>query len=230
MGDFKNKKSALSITSMILGIGALVAFLANIGQIKETWFPKESESSSSAVETTPRKQESSEVNNISNENYSPVVEEQPTEAPTEPPTEPPPTEPPVVYLDSSNISEQNYYEQANNLKDTIGNIYNVHSFKLGDPSTYRYGETNGYATYYLGGNYKTLNGIIAVDDESGQNQLAELIILCDDNQVYDTGSVGRAFAPVDLSVNVEGCQWLRIREIDVDGSGMGFILSDFRLE
>lgn len=64
----------------------------------------------------------------------------------------------------------------------------------------------------------------------------ELSLLCDDEIVYTTGQVSRAFAPVEFSVNIEGCQWLKIlitnynTEVGWYKKYMNFILSDFKLE
>ncbi len=119
--------------------------------------------------------------------------------------------------------------------DVIGNTYSNHVLTIGQPG--RIFDEIAYANYYLGGNYNTLSGTIAMNDISKnfEKRTAELSILCDENVVYATGQTSRSFAPVEFSVIVEGCQWLQIRVVNLyDGSSgsqnYNFILSDWKLQ
>ncbi|GEM_PF-5549365 len=221
MGSLKEKKTAIGITGIVSGAILLISVLANLGQIKETWFPKKPESSSSqqqssSVESTKEKNngKSSQIN-ISDDSYSAVVTEPPTEAPTEPLTEPPPTEPPVVYLSDLKAVESSMFdENIESAGDTVGNRYYNH-FGVLNTNGYELDMYRGtpFVTYYLGGKYKTLTGTIAVYDKS-VDKTSELIISCDDNVVFGTGEVSRTFAPEEFSINVENCQWLKFSVVD----------------
>lgn len=148
------------------------------------------------------------------------VTEAPTEPPTtEAPTEPAPTEPPTVYLDSLKITESYDFLSRNSVTDSIGNNYMGH---------FLYTHASGYTVYYLGGKYTTLSGIIAVSDESDNNTSGQVTILADDNPAYSTEAMGRVSTPVEFSVSVENCQWLKI-----ESSGdywCFFILADWKLQ
>ena len=88
----------------------------------------------------------------------------------------------------------------------------------------------------MGGKYKTLSGVIAVTDESTKLHTSSLFISADDNSIYSTGEIDRAFVPSEISVNVEGCQWLKFYIVgsQINWSGFSeqlqFILYNWKLE
>ena len=124
----------------------------------------------------------------------------------------------------------------NGVTDTVGNTYSNHILTIGHPGVVDNG--TAYAIYYLGGNYNTLSGTIAINDTSRNEEkyTTELSILCDENIVYATGQTSRAFAPTEFSVSVEGCQWLKIYQVNYrEGEATwhenyNFILSDWKLQ
>ncbi|MBR0142026.1 MAG: NPCBM/NEW2 domain-containing protein [Ruminococcus sp.] len=217
MGDLKNKKTAFSITTIILGVGAVVAFIANIGQIKEAWFPNKSESSSSKVKSSVVEVKPKEEINVSPEvdipdDYSSVVEEIPQ-----------PAEPSVVYLDELKVTE-GYIGDDSSREDTLGNKYTGHLNLLGG-STLNH---ESYGIYYLGGKYKTLSGTIAIDDITDKDRSRQLYISADNNIIYTTDELTRTTVPFDFTVNVENCQWLKIS--NAGDEYVWFILHNWRLE
>ena len=238
MGEFKSKKTAINITAIIVAIGGITAFIANIGQIKQNFFDKEESSSSSVVEPVPETNDSSSevVTEPPTEIPTEAPTEPPTEAPTEPPTEEEPTEAPteptpavpaVTYLDTLKIvDEHNLSEVDGSAEDTLGNKYAGHLLKIG------WGGENDHGTYYLGGKYKTLSGTIAVDNYNTLDTLMRLTILADDNEIYRTEDLPRTTVPFEFSVNVEGCEWLRIESAELTGawSVNQLILSEWKLE
>ena len=219
MGDLKNKKTAFSITTIILGVGAVVAFFANLGQIKESWFNDKSESSSSQIkssvvevkpeETIPAENNVSPEINVADESS---VEEIPQ-----------PAEPSVVYLDELKVTE-GYIGDDSSREDTLGNKYTGHLNLLGG-STLNH---ESYGIYYLGGKYKTLSGTIAIDDITDKDRSRQLYISADNNIIYTTDELTRTTVPFDFTVNVENCQWRKIS--NAGDEYVWFILHNWRLE
>lgn len=241
MGAF-DKKKAFGIGGIITVIGAIgwgMNFVADYYQAKEGFEKsKNPVTTTSVVETVEKttKATKAEQEDVIEVNAVEQAELE-TEPPTEPPTEPQPT---AVYLDSLKVAESNnFYEDEKNITDTVGNTYINHILTVGEISySYDYNDSDyDYAMYYLGGKYKTLSGTIAVNDISlNKGDGGEISILCDDEIAYTTGQVSRAFAPTEVSINVENCQWLKIwtnhYKDDTNWSQkyMNFILSNFKLE
>ncbi|MDE6034553.1 MAG: NPCBM/NEW2 domain-containing protein [Ruminococcus sp.] len=130
-----------------------------------------------------------------------------------------------VYLNSIKVSEhsKNFSDNNVSVTDILGNTY-YNASVIGKSGLLK---SEDYAIYYLGGKYKTLSGIIAIDEGNSEKAVGELSILCDDTEVYTTEQVKRGTAPIEFSVDVEGCQWLNICH---DKSKMEFILADWKLE
>lgn len=242
MGAF-DKKKALGIGAIITIIGFIITgsgwimeFVANYYQAKEgIEKSKNSETVTSVVETVEK---TTKATKAEQEDVIEVDAVEQAEPETEPPTEQQPT---AVYLDSLKVAESNnFYEDENNVMDTVGNTYTNHILTVGTINYVSFYDSNNdnydYGTYYLGGKYKTLSGTIAVNDKSLNNVDEEISILCDDEIVYTTGQVSRAFEPTEVSINVENCQWLTIKifhykdDINWNLKCMNFILSDFKLE
>jgi len=229
MGAFDKKtKRNIGLGSLIIGA---IAILANISQIIDAWdklFDKDTKTNTQTtiVAESP--------NNSNQEKNEPPQTEKVTQPPTETPTEPQPTEPPVDYLNNLTLSDSKCFHNDEDIaEDTVGNTYTSRFLVIGESNDWF--ESKPYGMYYLGGKYKTLSGTIAVGKNSKNGYIGDLTILCDDNSIYDTGQVGKAFAPTEISLNVEGCQWLKFSLFtwSSDGiacDGMQFILSDFKLE
>lgn len=136
-----------------------------------------------------------------------------------------------TYLKNMTASESDdYYPDVNSAKDTHGNAFDNHIVTIGQPGVLENGTS--YATFYLGKKYKTLTGKIAVNATSWDNEVASLIIYSDNNEIYNSGDVGKEFNPVELSVNVEECEWLKIYVDNNDGEwgeNVNFILSEMKL-
>lgn len=144
---------------------------------------------------------------------------------TEEITEPPVTEPSVVYLanlepvEKKSVFGNGYYKSNEIEKDTIGNIYSGNVICTT--------KADGYCVYYLGGKYKKLSGVIAVNDvDSDAEETMIINILCDDTVMYEN-EMGRTSIPTEFSVNIENCQWLKIQN---KGETINFILYNWKLE
>ena len=136
-----------------------------------------------------------------------------------------------VSLKDMTVSESDgYYTDEESTMDSVGNNYSNNFTTLG--TTGVLGNGTSYATFYLGGRYNYLIGKLAVNNSSWDEHTASFSIYCDDNEVYNTGEVSKQFAPTDISVNIENCQWLKIMVNNFAGSGgeyINFILSDFNM-
>ena len=123
-----------------------------------------------------------------------------------------------------------YYPDSNSAKDPHGNAYDNHVVTIGTVGVL--GNGTSYATFYLGKKYKSLTGKIAVNSTSWDNKVASFVIYSDDNEIYNTGDVGKEFNPIDLSLILEDCEWLKIYVDNNDGDwgeNINFILSEFKL-
>ncbi|MDE6501002.1 MAG: NPCBM/NEW2 domain-containing protein [Ruminococcus sp.] len=198
MGDF-DKKKAFSIGGKLAGACAIIALLANVSEIVQLF-----KTDKPATETSTAVVE--------------MVELEPVKKPETEPSEP-------VHLNSIKVSEHSKNFSDNNVssKDIFGNTY-YNSSTIGKSGLMK---SEDYAIYYLGGKYKTLSGIIAVDEDNSKNAVGELSILCDDAEVYTTKQVERNTASIEFSIDIKGCQWLNICH---DKSKMKFILADWKLE
>ena len=136
-----------------------------------------------------------------------------------------------TYLKNMNATESDgYYPDSNSAKDPHGNAYDNHVVTIGTVGVL--GNGTSYATFYLGKKYKSLTGKIAVNSTSWDNKVASFVIYSDDNEIYNTGDVGKEFNPIDLSLILEDCEWLKIYVDNNDGDwgeNINFILSEFKL-
>ncbi|MDE6034551.1 MAG: NPCBM/NEW2 domain-containing protein [Ruminococcus sp.] len=213
MGNF-DKNKAFSIGGGLAVLASIIAVAANLSEIAQFF-----KTDKPAKETsTPYIMETVEKTTEAEKAEEKVVEEVPPTVP----------QPSVVYLNSLKVTESSCFsENESNAEDTIGNTYIGNVMKIGTGYS-----DDCYATYYLGGKYKTLSGIIAVDERTDNDYSGQLSISADDNVIYTTDEMGRVSVPIEFSVNVENCQWLRINKFGrtYNGHGTWFILSDFRLE
>lgn len=133
-------------------------------------------------------------------------------------------------IDMTVSESDGYYNDKASVMDSVGNNYEDNIITLG--STGVLGNGTSYATFYLGGQYKLLAGKLAVNNSSINGYTASFSIYCDDDEVYNSGEVSKQFAPTDISVNVENCQWLKVVVNNFAANGgenINFILSDFCL-
>lgn len=220
MGYYDKKitaKKAISWTTAIVLIGGVIGAAANITQIMDWLNNHKSETSEPPV--------SSEISSL------PLTIEPQTELTTIYEETVPLTEAPTLgyeYLSNLKAVESSgLWEDINSETDSLGNQHVGKVLELG--SGY---DENCYATYYLGGQYKTLSGSIAITDGSDQDYKAQLTILTDDNVIYSTEELSRMCVPFDFSVNVENCQWLTINKngYAFNGHCACIILDNWKLE
>lgn len=112
------------------------------------------------------------------------------------------------------VENSGLWDAPNNAVDTLGNEYLGNILTIGSGYS-----SDDYIIYYLGGQYTNLTGTIAIDDRSSNSDSynAQLFVSCDDTVVYDTDMLGRATVPIEFSINIENCQWLKISK-----AGRGF--------
>lgn len=220
-----DKKKAFGIGGILTVVVTIIAVVANISEIVQL-FRGDDKPESSVVETVDKNTEESVIEPAeSNYNIEEVIESVEIIEQEEITTV---SEPSVVYLNSLKVAEsQGFYEDENSAEDTVGNTYIENVMVIGNGY-----DDECYATYYLGGKYKTLSGIISVHDRSADNYSGQVFISTDDNVIYTTEEVGRVSVPMEFSINVENCQWLKINKVGeaFNGSGTRFILSDWKLE
>lgn len=131
MGIF-DKKRAFSIGGVLSGLIGIIAVLANLSEILQfagcNEKSEKSVTTTSIVETVEKSTKAKETKQaeetiFEDENVAEVVEEVP-------PTE---TQPTAVYLDSLKVAEsKHYFENENNVIDTVGNKYTKHIFTIGE--------------------------------------------------------------------------------------------------
>lgn len=124
------------------------------------------------------------------------------------------------YLHNINETESNHFYNSSNETDTIGNIYagNVQCIY-----------SNGYAIYYLGGQYSKLTGIIAANDYNFNNDnVSTISILVDDVEMYNTGEFSRVSTPFNVDIDITGAQWLKIQHSNTNWES-NVILANFKL-
>lgn len=213
MGAF-DKKKAFSIGGVVAVIVGATAFLANVSEIIQL-FKKDDKPSESSVAVVTNAEESFQNSAIEQLDAAEADYVETSSQPS------------VIYLDSLKTTESfRFYENISNAEDTIGNKYAGHVCTIGDRNAV---DNSAYAVYYLGGKYKTLSGTIAVDDVTYEESEAEISVSCDESIVYSTEKMGRISVPVEFSVDVENCQWLKISNLQYDSTGK-FILADWKLE
>ena len=134
-----------------------------------------------------------------------------------------------TYLSDLKCSNSNRYELITTgtmLTDTIGNKYDLNNLFLMEGRGYS--SKNGFADYYLGYKYKSLTGVVSVDDRS-VNTSATLIIEGDNIQIY-TLKLNRSTAPVKISLDVSNINWIRMKLVgDNYYDDLYIILSEFQL-
>ncbi|MDE6034554.1 MAG: NPCBM/NEW2 domain-containing protein [Ruminococcus sp.] len=130
-----------------------------------------------------------------------------------------------VYLDTIEPDEKSssFHNDKKSAKDVLGQTY----YNVSIIGKSKSDKQEDYARYHLGGKYKKLSGIITVHNNNSEECFGQLSILCDNKSVYATGKVEKYTAPMEFSVDVSDCEWLKICH---DKSIMKFILADWKLE
>lgn len=212
----KKVVKGISVTAVLGVIATVVGILANIHELG--WFEKEETPSAVTQDYAQPVIADGESEENAEENV--VVQEEAVEEEVIPPM---PTYSYTRLCDLEPADSIGYYFNIDGtVKDTVGNVYtgNVQKFN-------HWGHKNEFATYYLGGKYKKLTGTIAVSNDSYTDYTTIVNISGDDNVLYTTGEIDKIFAPVEISLDVEGVQWLKIDRSDL---GIGLILYNWQLE
>ncbi len=111
-----------------------------------------------------------------------------------------------VMLSELTIAESSDFFLATGelLQDTVGNYYS-------GTSTYELSYRSGYATIYIGGDYKTISGLLACLNNTDSGVEGVVSIYGDDKLLYTSSAISRISLPQEFEVNISGVEWLTIR-------------------
>lgn len=124
-----------------------------------------------------------------------------------------------IKLSDLKISASRFFGQNQDkpIEDTVGNRYSAGNSFI----TYAEGESNyGYATFYLGGEYTSLNGIVAVSDESenrSDTQLKGWVEIGTKNgdnfnPLWSSQTLSRMTSTEEIpELDITDAEWLEIR-------------------
>ena len=103
--------------------------------------------------------------------------------------------------------------------DTVGNQYSGKNVAVLTMS-YNY---NGYASYYVGGKYNHISGVLAANDTSNELRTGKVQIWSKQNGgewylVQETGTIDRMTAPFELEVDISGADWIQIKYVHTDSN------------
>lgn len=133
-----------------------------------------------------------------------------------------------IYLDEMTLSETIGVSNEGKPTDVTGKQYLNHYLTISDN-----GFHDGLIKVYLGKKYSQLSGVIAVDLNTTNEDLAVITIKSDDSVLYSSGQILKSTSPIQLSqLDITDCEWLTI-DVDMEGkylsSKFSVILSDFML-
>lgn len=113
------------------------------------------------------------------------------------------------------------------LQDTIGNYYSgTNVFRMQCYSSDKY----GYIKIYIGGDYKTISGVIACLDSTGLGKEAVATIYGDEKLLYTSSVISRASTPQKFDVDITGVEWMTIRYDKSSTGTFAAVLSNCILE
>ena len=229
----EERKKGFLIGGIVAGfslVATVVGFAADLIDLGGSRKDAENSSPSSSVVVTTEAKKEPEVKAEIVETTTEKVETTTEEIVTEPPettTEEPettPKNPEDFYLSNISPTQDESLWDSDSETDTIGNHYTGHVQII---------HNNGYAIYYIGGQYTKLTGIIAANTNGFRNDnVSSIKILVDDKEVYNTGEFSRVSTPMNVDIDITGANWLKIQHSYTSGgfnSGFGqVILADFK--
>lgn len=230
----EERKKGFLIGGIVAGfslVATLVGFAADLIDLGGSRKDAENSSPSSSVVITTEAKKEPEVKAEIVETTTEKVETTTEEIVTEPPettTEEPQTTPKnpedfYLYNISPTQNENFHVSYDDSETDTVGNHYTGHVQII---------EGNGYAIYYIGGQYTKLTGIIAANTNGfNNNNVSSIKILIDDKEVYNTGEFSRVSTPMNVDIDITGANWLKIQHSYTSGDYYGdgeVILADFK--
>lgn len=230
----EERKKGFLIGGIVAGfslVATVVGFAADLIDLGGNRKDAENSSPSSSVVVTTEAKKEPEVKAEIVETTTEKVETTTEEIVTEPPettTEEPettPKNPEDFYLYNISPTQNEYLHTYDSATDTVGNHYTGHV---------QYITNNGYAIYYLGGQYTKLTGTIAASaiDHGmwlgfNNDNVSSIKILVDDKEVYNTGEFSRVSTPMNVDIDITGANWLKIQHSRTSGDGE-VILADFK--
>lgn len=132
-----------------------------------------------------------------------------------------------ILLNELVISQSQFFyemeKKAEIWRDTIGNEYTYGNLYYAKSAYY----DKPYADIYLGSQYQSVSGIIAIGDASS-NAFGQLIIYGDGEVLY-TGSYSRTTVPQQINLDVSGVTWLKIAVSATNNwnQNLDYLFSDF---
>lgn len=117
--------------------------------------------------------------------------------------------PMVKMIDMNDIGGSNYaWRQANTLTDNYENHY----------SNTLWCEYNRTSQYILDGKYTRLKGTLYVGNGESNNNTAGLVITADGKDIYTSPAMSKTSRPVDIDVDITGCNVLELTHTGDDFS------------
>lgn len=138
---------------------------------------------------------------------------------------------PTYLYDLKIVSSEQYevIDSGEAIMDTVGNTYDVGNLFEISTSCDGWNIYNGSVDYNLGYKYRTLRGVIAVDDKSDETT-GKLTIEGDGVVLYSV-DLNRRSTPVPISVDVSNVNQLKFSLTYINANGTLYtILSDFTFE
>ena len=228
----EERKKGFLIGGIVAGfslVATVVGFAADLIDLGGSRKDAENSSPSSSVVVTTEAKKEPEVKAEIVETTTEKVETTTEEIVTEPPettTEEPqttPKNPEDFYLYNISPTQNENIRNSDSETDTVGNHYTGHVQLI---------SYNGYAIYYIGGQYTKLTGIIAANtDDFSNDNVSSIKILVDDKEVYNTGEFSRVSTPMNVDIDITGANWLKIQHSCTHGDYYGggkVILADFK--
>lgn len=126
----------------------------------------------------------------------------------------------IIPLSELHVIDSSYtYSYSNgDFTDSYGNKHHTYH-------TFRGSGDENYAIFYLNGKYSIFSGGFVLSDSDGSNSHYYARVYADGKILFESEELTRTTGQVDFSLNISGCQQLRI---EVDGSyhGTGLKLID----
>ena len=116
-----------------------------------------------------------------------------------------------VMLSTIKVSDSYQYATSGKLtinEDVVGNIYDPENLFSLSSST---ADKQGYATYYLNGQYTRMCGTLAVSDDSQKNASGRFTVYDETgNVLYDLNNILRISEPIEFEVDLGNTKWVTI--------------------
>jgi len=132
------------------------------------------------------------------------------------------------YLDGQKLSEfkvslaDNYSTSVENPTDTVGNSYDTNNLSMISMNS----SNDGYACYFVDGNYKYISGIFAPQADSNSIRSGIFIVYAyidnDWVEVYESDTITRTSKASVFSADISGASWVEVVYRHTDNNGYSY--------